>query len=350
MRCSHFLNVLLLIRDKSGKKILSLLPLLVLCVITLIPTPVYSIMQINPITNPNINMVAKNALVSQPSDSALGSAQAIPKVFYSRWGFGVIDFSSSTLGPGTMPDCQVGGVNPNLNNYNYNYNFNYNNNNNIIPLASPEIAVISNFQSNNMIGVGQPGQPFPTFQQIAPPSVFGSPASPQTASLQQPIRSVKVMLPNGFLDEPTIIQALQLQPGTYSVVSNNCIVDTLQVPFSSASSPQIQPAPSSAASLIPPPVQSASAPLLGPAPRNVQPSMLLPQSTTNSPMISPSLPFPAQITQTPPSFGLFTQLNGQTILPEGPSSNSSPTSGTFQSPFQLRPVQPSSPFPQVIPP
>ena len=222
---------------------------------TLIPTPVYSIMQINPITNPNINMVAKNALVSQPSDSALRSAQAIPKVFYSRWGFGVIDFSSSTLGPGTMPDCQVGGgVNPNLNNYNYNYNFNYNNNNNIIPLASPEIAVISNFQSNNMIGVGQPGQPFPTFQQIAPPSVFGSQASPQTASLQQPIRSVKVMLPNGFLDEPTIIQALQLQPGTYSVVSNNCIVDTLQVPFSSASSPQIQPAPSSAASLIPPPV------------------------------------------------------------------------------------------------
>ena len=65
-------------------------------------------------------MVAKNALVSQPFDSALRSAQAIPKVFYSRWGFGVIDFSSSTLGPGTMPDCQVGGVNPNFNNYNYN--------------------------------------------------------------------------------------------------------------------------------------------------------------------------------------------------------------------------------------
>ena len=71
-------------------------------------------MQINPIPNPNINMVAKNALVSQPSDSALRSAQAIPKIFYSRWGFGVIDFSSSPLGPGTMPDCQVGGVNPNL--------------------------------------------------------------------------------------------------------------------------------------------------------------------------------------------------------------------------------------------
>ena len=134
-----------------------------------------------------------------------------------------------------------------------------------------------------MIGVGQPGQPFPTFQQIWLHLVFlALQASPQTASLQQPIRSVKVMLPNGFLDEPTIIQALQLQPGTYSVVSNNCMVDTLQVPFPHQHQPQIQPAPSSAASLIPPSVQSASAPLPAITSLNAKPSMLLPRSNANS--------------------------------------------------------------------
>ena len=247
-----------------------------------------------------------------------------------------------------MPDCQVGGgVNPNLNNYNYNYNFKYNNNNNIISLASPEIAVISNFQSNNMIAVGQPGQPFPTFQQFGSNQCFCSQASPLDSELTRADSISKVMLPNGFLDEPTIIQALQLQPGIYSVVSNNCIVRHTSSPISHQLHPQIQPATSSAGS----PIswictihrlryQNHS--------NKWKPSMLLPgmKFCHDVPIAS----FPPQITQTPPSFGLFTQLNGQTILPEGPSSNSAQAPGTFQSPFQLRPVQPFITISQVIPP
>jgi hypothetical protein len=355
LHCFSFLIVLPSLTDKPKWKIISLLPILVLCIITLLPTSAYSILQFNTITRPNANMVENNALVSQPSSSASGDAQTIPKVFYSRWGFGVIDLWSSPVGAGSIPNCQMGGVNPNLNNFYYNFNHNNNNNNNnnnnILSLASPEIAVIYNLQANNMIGIGQNGQPFQTSQQVAPFSISRSPGSPITATMQQPIRSVKVMLPNGFLDELTIIQALQLQPGTYSVVSNNCTVDTLQVPLSSASSIQTQPAANSAAPQITPPVQSASAPLLGPGLSNAQPSTLVPQSNSISPVTPPSLPFPAQIIQSPPSFGLPTILNGQTILPGGQSSNSPLTSNTFQSPFQLRPIQPSSPpFPQVTPP
>ena len=184
LHCFRFLKVLSLLTDKPKWKIIYLLPLLVLCVMTLLPTSAYSILQFNTITSPNANMVEKNALVTQPFNSAFQNAQnaqTIPKVFYSRWGFGVIDFWSSPLGSGTMPNCQIGGVNPSMNNNNY--NFNYNNNNNILSLTSPEIAVISNLQPNNMIGIGQSGQPVPTFQQMGPLSVFGSPASPLTASM-----------------------------------------------------------------------------------------------------------------------------------------------------------------------
>ena len=351
LQCSQFLKVLPLLTDKSEWKNLSLLPLLVLFVLVVISTPAYSIAQIKTIPNPNINMIAKNAPVSQSFNPAFSSGQANPKIFYSRWGFGVIDFSSSPLEAGTVPDCQVGGaVNPSLNNFNYNYNYYNNNNNNILSLISPEIVVIPNIQSNNMITIGPTAQPGPTFQNLGPNSASVPPVSPLASSLPQPIRSVKVMLPNGFFDERTIIEALQLQPGTYSVVSNNCIVDTLQVPSPSSTSFQTQPATSSAGSPFPGSVQS-SAPLPAITSLNAKPSMLLPGSNANSAMTSPSLPFPAQITQTPPSFGLFTQLNGQTILPVGPSSNSAQAPGTFQAPFQLRPVQPlSPPFLQIFPP
>ena len=131
----------------------------------------------------------------------LGSGQANPKIFYSRWGFGVIDFSSSPLGAGTVPDCQVGGaVNPSLNNFNYNYNYynnnnninnnnnnniknNNNNNNNILSLISPEIVVIPNIQSNNMITIGPTAQPGPTFQNLGPNSASVPPVSPLASSL-----------------------------------------------------------------------------------------------------------------------------------------------------------------------
>ena len=63
-----------LLTVKSKWKNLSLLPLLVLFVLIVLSTPAYSIAQINTIPNPNINMIAKNAPVSQSFNPAFKAA------------------------------------------------------------------------------------------------------------------------------------------------------------------------------------------------------------------------------------------------------------------------------------
>jgi len=105
----HLAENLQLLTGSSKLKILALLPLLALCFITIPPASAYSIMQFRPMTSPNVNMIAKNVPVPvpQPFNQALRTAQAVPKVFYSKWGFGIIDLSNSPIGSGNMPDCQV---------------------------------------------------------------------------------------------------------------------------------------------------------------------------------------------------------------------------------------------------